>query len=400
MMTLKHKAFLFSTTALASFFAGSVPAHADVVLTFVRETSGSLMPQRPQRADDNSGAVEAPQPTTPPKQTVTVQIKGALARVEFRPLGAKPETVPTTVLLYDGMGQKVYTLDPAAKTYVAQSYKEAVDGEAPSTANSSAASRMTFKSSVDLKAARANNDFVSKEILGTKTRQYLVSGSSEMQLNFGQSRLPYGAPQGGTPQPGVSRGTSLPQGTVVYPSTGTITVAPQGNGGGAPGGWRVRRQGGQGGPGSGFTPPSLAVSGEIWSTNGASLFTAGRDTPVAAIYRLMLPENAGPFGSGLIKPLVTRLKNMKALPGESTVTFQMNAAFRDTGSGEGAPAAQAPLTTRLLMKEMNADATLEDTLFTIPTDFKEAQPPVAQFNRPGGNRDFGGRRFGGSQENE
>ncbi|MBC7809435.1 MAG: hypothetical protein H7145_25150, partial [Akkermansiaceae bacterium] len=107
-MTPKQKAVLFSATSLVSFFAGTLPAHADAVLTFDRETTGSLRPERQRRGGDRGGN-DTPQPVptrTDPKQTVTVHIKGALARVEFRPMGARPESAPSTVLLYDGMAQK------------------------------------------------------------------------------------------------------------------------------------------------------------------------------------------------------------------------------------------------------------------------------------------------------
>ncbi|MBC7808943.1 MAG: hypothetical protein H7145_22650, partial [Akkermansiaceae bacterium] len=323
---------------------------------------------------------------TDPKQTVTVHIKGALARVEFRPMGARPESAPSTVLLYDGMAQKVYALDATAKTYYVQSYKEAIDGERRRNAGADdgVASRMTFTGNVDLKAARANNAFVSKEIIGTKTRQYLVSGNVEVKFNM---------PEGGGP-PAIT-----PQGAGGFPDRGA----------GVPGtgeGRRARRPrgqgglGGQSGPGGGFTPPSLAVDGEVWSTDGIALFSAGRDTPVAAIYRLMLPENAGAFGGSLTKPLVTRLKNMKSLPGESTVSFRMSSNLRNTANGDNAPA-ETPLTTRLVLKAMKTDATLEDALFAIPTGFTEKEQP-ADFGRPGGGRapGGGGRRFGGNQGNE
>lgn len=384
-MTTKIKALLFSTTTLASLFAGTLPAQADSVLTFVRETTGNLRPERPQRADENTPQ-PAPMPTEA-KQTVTVQIKGAVARVEFRPIGAKPDSAPSRVLLYDGMVQKIYTLDMAGKTYFWQSYKEAIDGEPRQGANTSGgfASNMTFTATAGLTAARANNAFVSKEILGVKTRQYVVSGNVEMKLNM---------PQGGSPA--VSRPS-----TGGFPVSNTTVTVIDGRQG--------RRQGGPGGQGRAFptfTPPSLAVEGEIWSTDGIALFTAGRDTPIAAIYRLMLPDDAGPFGTPLTKPLVTRLKNMKSLPGESTISYRMNMNFPARANTGDAPTV-APLTTRLLMTEMKTDATLEDTLFAIPTDFKEAQPPAVDLGRPGanGNRrgsggDGSGRRFGGNQVNE
>ncbi|MBC8138334.1 MAG: hypothetical protein H8F28_20850 [Fibrella sp.] len=385
-MTPKQKAILFSATALVSFFAGTLPVCADTVVTFDRETSGSLRPERQRRASEDGGGNDAPQPAparTDPKQTVTVHLKNALARVEFRPLGAKPETAPSTILLYDGMAQKVYTLDTAAKTYFVQNYKEAVDGEQrPNTnANEGMASRMTFAGSVDVKAARANNAFVSKEILGTQTRQYLISGNVDMKFN---------TPQGAVPQ------NSTPRVAGGYPrSNTTVTVLD--------GGRRNRRSAEPAGPGAGrtFTPPSIAVDGEIWSTDGTVLFTAGRDTPVAAIYRLMLPDNAEPFANTLTKPLITRLKNMKSLPGESTVSFRMNANFRNNGNNTDAPA-ETPLTTHLTMKEMKTDATLEDALFAIPTDFKEAERPAATLGRPGGGGrgQGGGRRSGGNQGNE
>ncbi len=369
-------------TLLVSFVAGTLPVYADAVLTFDRETTGNLRPER-QRRGESDGNNDAQQPApvrADPKQTVTVLLKGTRARVEFRPIGAKPETAPSAVLLYDGMAQKVYTLNPVAKTYFVQSYKEAIDGERRVDAlpDGDRGSRMTFAGTVELKAARADNAFVSKEILGAQTRQYIVSGNVEMTFN-----LPENAPAQNPP--------------AIY--------VPQGNAGGFPSG---------GNPGSGnfppggrmrggFAPPSLAVDGEVWSTDGAALFTAGHDTPVVAIYRLMLPDNAGAFGGPLTKPLVTRLKNMKSLPGESTVSLRMSSRFRSSENGEDMPAAD-PLSTHLTMKTIITDATIEDALFAIPTDFTLAEPPSAGFGRPGGRGGWGNgggdRRPGGNRNNE
>ncbi len=169
---------------------------------------------------------------------------------------------------------------------------------------------------------------------------------------------------------------------------GTVTVQPQGTGSGpiAPGG--VARSGGF----AGFTPPSIAVSGEIWSTDGAALFTEGRDTPMAAVYRLMLPDDAMPFASSFIKPLITRLKNMKSLPGESTVALQMVANFRNTDNGQ-APA-ESPLSTHLVIKDIKMNATLDDTLFAVPADYKEAEPPAPVIEGRGQGRGQGGRYRG------
>lgn len=391
-MTPKQKTIGLSALMLAWFVAaGTVPALADTVLTFDRESAGSLRPERQPRPDENGNV--PPQPGPPagvsPRQTVTIQLKAALARVEFRPMGSKPETAPTSVLLYDGTAQKVYTLDAAAKTYFVQSYKEVIDGERyPSTtANEGFAGRATFAGAVDLKAARANNAFVSKEILGAKTRQYLVSGNVEMKFN---------APQ---------RAAGENQPTVYVQRGGGTPGVYNGGGGTSQGNGRVRRGNGNVTvtPNISFTPPSLGVDGEIWSADGISLFTAGRDTPVAAIYRLMLPDNAGPFGDPLAKPLITRLKNMKSLPRESTISFRMSSGFR---GAEGAPSAP-PMTTHLVLTDMKTDVTLADSLFAVPEGYSLTEPPSADLGRRGGPGGTGrrpdgggGRRFGGNGTNE
>jgi len=380
---------------LATAFGASLPAHADVVLTFDRETSGSLRPER--------GGEDAPPANPNAKQSVRVSLKGTNARVEFRPAGAAPETAPTTVLLYDGVAQKVVTLNMAAKTYYVESYKEAIDGERKAPADNGGnaggggfASRMTFSGGVDLKAARANNDYVSKEIGGVSNRQYLVTGSVAMQFNAPPGGAMNGAPGGnGGGVPGGNAGGAMGGGNPNGGNGGGATPnGGMGQGGGF--GGRQRRNGGQGGQpgGGGFTPPSLGVTGEVWYSDGTALFAAGRDTPVAAVYRLMLPDNAGPFGGSLTKPLVTQLKNRKSLPGESTISLKMSAGFARPG-GEAAPE-PTPLTTHLTVKETKTDAVLEDALFALPTDFKLVDPPAQNFGGRGGRQGGGNRRRGGN----
>ncbi|MBC8140435.1 MAG: hypothetical protein H7Y38_03235 [Armatimonadetes bacterium] len=366
-MTVRQTVFL--SVALAAF-GFALPAHADAVLTFDRETTGSLFPRR---GDDAT-------PANPnAKQTVTVSLKGTHARVEFRPMGAAPETAPTTVLLYDGMAQKVYTLNMAAKTYYAQSYKEAIDGERQTPAgNGGFGGRMTFSGGLDLKAARAKSDYVNKEIGGVSHRQYLVTGTVAMQPGAPPSADVPGGNAGG-----VNNGAGVPGGGV-NPDNG----AGQGGFGGR------RRNGANGGrPAGGFAPPSLGVTGDVWYADGAALFAdGGRDTPMAAVYRLMLPDNAGAFAAPLNKPLVTQLRNRKSLPGESTISLKISARF--AGQDGETLAEPAPLTTHLTAKETKTGVVLEDALFALPADFKLGEPPAPAEVRRGQGR--GGRRGGGN----
>jgi len=134
------------------------------------------------------------------------------------------------------------------------------------------------------------------------------------------------------------------------------------------------------------------VDGEVWSTDGAALFTTGRETPVAAIYRLMIPDNAGLLGGSLTKPLVARLKSMKSLPRESTISLRMSFNFGGNNADPNSASAPAadPLTTHLTIKEMKTDAALDDALFAPPADYKQAEAPTPGFGGRGGGG-WGGR---------
>ena len=364
----------------ASFFVGTLPAHADAVLMFDRETTGSLRPVFRRGADADAPPV-TPQAT---KQAVTVLFQGANARVEFRTAGAAPESAPVSVLIYDGMAQTVTTLDPAKKTFFTQKYKEVIDGERPARerkhdangANNDAPPQVpTPSGTVAVTASRENSAYIEKQIGDATHRKHAVTGKIEMPR--------------GNQMRGKNNDAATTTDRIIRVSRDASGVIRQ-RGGSADGRVLVPANS----PAVNNSPPSLSVSGDVWYTDGGELFTAGRDTPVAAIYRLMLPDNAGFFGAAFTKSLVSALKNRKGLPGESILSLKMNLPFANRqGAGDAANPAHDAVTKLTLTKADTKTAAPHDAaLFAVPIDFTKAEPPAPEFGRGG----FNGRRGEGN----
>jgi hypothetical protein len=350
------------TTTLSAALALLAPAaaHADLTVTCEVTTTGQMPapppapPAGPPPGDDATTAAppeppaDAIGPQGPVTRTVSVRYRGKKARVEYGKGGP--------VLIFDGEAGKVYTLDPAAKTYATASLKDVrekgVAGGgpvAPGGMPPGMADRMRTKVSADLKA---DKDAESLSVADRAATRYALTGSLKMEMD-----MPSGFPGGGRLPPGGGfpggAGGGFPGGG--FPGGGF----PRGGGGGGfpsggPGG------GGPGGPGGGGRmpePPSTDLTGSLLLTREVALPDNGRLGALPSVM-VTLGEAAGPFYKGVL----SKLEKQKAFPLGGEVTLETKTPF-----------SQAPsqLTVRTAVKSVSADD-LPDDLFAVPADYVKA----------------------------
>jgi uncharacterized membrane protein YgcG len=357
---------------LASAFSVSLAAaatisiaHADVKIVTKVTTTGA-----PQfgggfggggggfRRGGNQGDANGGQPAPPPQaaapspdQTYTTYFKGRKARRE--------SADGNTVVIYDRDADKIYTLDPKAKTYYSTDYKTVL-GETTAPANNF----MRQDVKVNLTAATTSGAAVG----GVATRAFTVDGTQTMTMNTaafaGRQRGNNGTAQGGNTQGGDAQGG---------------------------------RRGGFGG----FGGMSTAVTGNISLASPAAVLPT--DIATGAYDRtLLLPLLAQlqPVGNQIFPTLMTSIARQQAVPLAAKITLQRTVQMNNTANNGGetpaAPPTIPPTTITMEVQSIDKNATLDNALFTVPADFKVVEAPRAfgfggRGGRGGGNGGGGGQ---------
>ncbi len=269
----------------------------------------------------------------PATQTVTTYYKGRYARVE---VAGGPVT------LYNDDAGRVYTLDPAARTYYVLPLKQVQEGQGLADAGDS-----NLDVKVDLKSPDGAE---TRPYVGLTAKEYNVTGSISARPREGRSGGPLGGIFGGG-----------------FP----------GGGGGFPGGGGRRgRRGGGGTEGrqGGGQAARTEITGEVWLSDAARLPDDKKATALPSA-RLLF---AG--GGPALKPLTDDLNKMKLLPLYSRIT-EIRAARRARGANQadgGQPASASPERTETTATQVTAfsQAPLDDALFQLPAGYTQVDPPL------------------------
>ena len=302
----------------------AAPAHADVkIVTDVTVTRQST---------------EGGDAGVPATQTVTTYYKGRYARVE---VAGGPVT------LYNDDAGRVYTLDPAAKTYYVLPLKQVQEGQAGTDSGNS---------NLDVKLDLKSPD-------GAETRSYVGLTAKEYNVTGSISPAPREARSGG-PLGGIFGGGGFPGGGGSFP-------------GGGGGGHRGRRGGGGGGQRGGQGGQQAArteISGEVWLSDAAKLPDDKKATALPSA-RLLFPG-----GGPALKPLTDALNKTKLLPLYSRIT-ETRAARRARGANQadgGQPASASPERTETTATQVTAfsQVPLDDALFHLPSGYTQVDPPL------------------------
>lgn len=286
-------AFLFSATTV----------QADVKIVSKVTTSGSL-----NSFGNRGGSVSS----TPASQTFKTYIKGKKAR---------REAADGSVVIYDREADKIYRLDPKAKTGTYTSFAAAVNEPRNQNNNfSREESRVTVRDSG--KTANVN---------GIAARSYAVTGGQTRTVNL-RSRMRGNAPS--------NMPASLSFGSNV---TGNVSLINA----------------------NAILPRQLS---------GAS-FDRSMTLPIV--------EQILPANSALMRPLLSGIARYQAAPVAAQISVARvlpQMPNNSDGSAPQAPPAQPPATINFEIQSITKDLTLEDKLFAVPTDFTltEAPDPTAR----------------------
>ena len=285
-----------------------------------------------------------------PAETVTTYYKGRFARVE---VAGGPIT------LYNDDSDRVYTLDPAKKTYYVLPLKQVQEGQAVAGSEDS-----NLEVKVDLKSPDGAE---TRTFAGLTAKEYDVSGSISPKPREGRSGGPLGGIFGG--------GGGFP-----------------GGGGGFPGGGGHRgRRGGGGGQGGGQygrQSPRTEISGEVWLSDAAKLPDDKKATTLPTAQQLF-------FGGGpALKPLTDSLNKKKLLPLYSRIT-ETRAARRARGAdqadgGQGMQASPEQTVTTATQVTSFSQGMLDDALFQLPSGYTQVDPPLPSQGNGEADRFAGG----------
>ncbi len=301
----------------------------------------------------------APSPT----QMYTTYFKGRKARRE--------SADGSTVVIYDRDADKVYTLDPKAKTYYSVTYTSLIGDNADQNAGP-----FQTTSKLNLKDPTAGAGTVG----GIATRDFSVDGTLTMTPPAGGF---WGGRRGAQAQGGAA--TATPQ---------------DGNAGATDPNAQNGAQGGRWGGGfGGFTGLTTAVTGSISLASAAAVLPT--ELSGAAYDRtLSLPliDQVLPANNQMFKPLVNSIARQQGIPLGAKITMQRTIQMAPAAAnGNADTAAQAPPTippTTITMEVQSVDKTaaLEDVLFAVPTDYKIVDAPTPRgFGGRGGRGGAGGQ---------
>jgi hypothetical protein len=344
-----------AATATISVAQADVKVVSKVTTTGANRFGGGGFGGGFRRGGGEEGGQPAPQTVAPSAgQTYTTYFKGRKARRE--------SADGSSVVIYDRDADKIYTLDPKAKTYYAVDYKSVIGAE-PAPANSP----IRQETKISLREPTAGTAVAT--VGGVTAREFTVDGSQKMTINTAM----FAGRRGGT--------------------------AGGAQGGTAQGGDNGQDRGRRGGFG-GFGGFSTAISGSISLAGAASVLpTELSGAPYDRTLVLPLLDQLQQVGNQIFQPLLTSIARQQSVPLAAKITLQrtiqMTAPANNTGGD--APAAAAPPTippTVLTMEVQSIDrtATLDSALFTVPADFKMVDAPQP--------RGFGGRGGQGWQNRQ
>ena len=270
-----------------------------------------------------------------------------------------------SIVIYDRDADKVYTLDPTAKTYYSVSYTSLIGDNADQNAGP-----FQTTSKLNLKSPTAGAGTVG----GIATRDFGVDGTLTM--------TPPAGGFGGGRRGGQAQG-------------GAATATPQGGNAGAtdPNAQGGRRGGGFGG----FAGITTAVTGSISLASAAAVLPT--ELSGAAYDRtLSLPliDQVLPANNQMFKPLVASIARQQGIPLGAKITMQRTIqmapamANGNTDTTAQTPPTVPPTTITMEVQSVDKTATLEDALFAVPTDYKVVDAPTQGFGRGG----WGGRGGG------
>ena len=325
----------FLTASSLGLVCLAVPVCADVKI--VSEVTVTRQP------DYNAADSRSP-------ETVTTYYKGRLARVDV---------TGGAVTLYNGDSGRVYTLDPAKKTYYVLPLKQVQEGRAGAEAQDA-----NLDVKVDLKSPDGAE---TRTYAGLTAKEYDVSGS------IGVKPRESG---GGGLLGGIFGGGGFPGGGGGFP------------GGGGHHGRRGGGGGGRGGGGGGRQSPTTQISGEVWLSDAAKLPDDKKATALPAAQELL--SGGGPA----LKPLTDGLNKKKLLPLYSRITLT-RAARRARGAdqadgGQGTEASPEQTVTTATQVKSFSQGTLDDGLFQLPSGYTQVDPPLPPQRGGTGRFDGGG----------
>ncbi len=350
--------------------SGASGAYADVTIVSTVRITGIPTP----KSAANTGVPSATAASAPGTQPAPAPVPVVAAPTEinrtfttyYKGDKARRESADGGVVIYDKGADKVYTLDPASKTYYVVSFKEAMDngGGLPG----SVASRAEIDASVDLDDAKGDPD--SKRTIAGKDADKLsffgtVSATAKAPERSGGGFGGGGFPGGGGGFPG-------------------------GGGGGFPGGGGGRRRGGGGGGGTGGGGGQrgtaarfahLSLSGNLWATDAVSLLPNGKKDERELSIALLQQEL--PDADPVLKPFASEMAKKKLIPMSSHISLRAYSATGqpiafDPGTGNtiAVPNTSDPLVVEMEVKSIDTKVALDDGLFKLPAGYDRVDPPT------------------------
>lgn len=341
---------------LASAFSVSIAAaisstaRADVKIVSKVTTTGGLGGGGFggfRRGGDNEGGQAAPQVAPSPTQTYTTYFKGRKARRE--------SADGSRVVIYDRDADKIYTIDPKAKTYYVVDYRSVIGDDAAPANNF-----MRQQTKVSLREPTASG--AATNIGGVAARDFTVDGSQTITINTAVFGRRGNNTQGGNTQNNDRRG--------------------------------------------GFGGMSTAITGNISLASAAAVLpTELSSVPYDRTLVLPLLEQLQPIGDQIFKPLVTSIARQQSVPLAAKISLQrtIQRTAPANNAGETAPPTPTlpPTVVTMEVQSIDRTATLDNALFTVPADFTAvAAPQPRNWNRRGGQGGQDGQRDGGRQERQ
>jgi hypothetical protein len=349
-------AWLFAPSVALLWVTASRPASADL------EVVSEVHVTPPAAATGNA----TPNPATSAPVAFTTYFKGRRARLT--------RGDNTTVTIFDRDADRVYTLDPANKTYYVRSFKDAF--RVGSTLPDAISSRFDLDTDIKLEEAKKGENSAAvasggvggsetQTIAGREAEDFTLSGYAALKpketAHYGNGGMGGGFPSGGSSGGGHHHG---------------------GMGGGFPSGGKSG--GSRPTSASGRSGQRLNVDGDVYTVDAEKLLPNGKkdekEMSLAVVTQML------PGGSPLLEDLAKQLARKGRFPLASTVTLRpaverlasdTNAAGSTNAPGFPAPGPVPPATViHMAITSLRTDVTLDEGLFTLPTDYQKVDPPA------------------------
>lgn len=264
---------------------------------------------------------------------------------------------PTT--LYDSAAHKVYALYPDQKTYSVVAMKDAVKvlsalNSAPNAPGQPTSASGSLPEGLRQETQTAlDKTGLTQSIVGKETQKYTLEANQRLVRDQpsgqGGGQGGYGGGYGGG---GGGRGRR----------------GGGGYGGGRNGGGN---SGGQGGPTRGVMGmPMTEIEGEYWLADAGLLPESGRLSALPLLVDTVPP-------SDILKSLNDKMTKLKMIPLSSKVTFRTS-SFSGSSIGSSGPSGSSH-TLLVVTTQVTSitEASLDDALFQLPTDYQKVDPAAA-----------------------